>query len=131
MQHRQRVIRNAAKCKICGKVVESTYVHDFVACDCRDDKGLWKGAIGIFVDGGHEYLRRGGDFENFIDLSETELEVIPCVDCDYFQNSAQNIPYCYHDVRVNPPAMPVILYGIGSHDTFKDCPMIPKEDDDA
>ena len=84
--------------------------------------------MGIFVDGGLDYLRCGGNLKNIIDMSVTQTILTPCVECGYFQNSEQNVPYCYHDVKVNPPAMPVILYGIGSNDTFKDCPM--KEDTD-
>lgn len=55
------IIRNAARCRACGTVVESTYVHDFVQCAC--------GAI--FVDGGREYLRGGGDPGLFESLCET------------------------------------------------------------
>lgn len=55
------VIRNAARCKVCGDKIESKTVHDFVKCSC--------GAI--FVDGGHEYLRRGADsWDNFEELGE-------------------------------------------------------------
>lgn len=45
------MIRNIAKCKKCGDIIESKHRHDFVLCSC--------GAI--FVDGGHDYIRRGGD----------------------------------------------------------------------
>lgn len=45
------MIRNIAKCKKCGDIIESKHRHDFVRCKC--------GAI--FVDGGHDYIRRGGD----------------------------------------------------------------------
>lgn len=45
------MIRNIAKCKKCGDIIESKHRHDFVQCSC--------GAI--FVDGGHDYIRRGGN----------------------------------------------------------------------
>lgn len=45
------MIRNIAKCKKCGDIIESKHRHDFVQCSC--------GAI--FVDGGNDYIRRGGD----------------------------------------------------------------------
>lgn len=45
------MIRNIAKCKKCGDIIESKHRHDYVECSC--------GAI--FVDGGHDYIRRGGD----------------------------------------------------------------------
>jgi hypothetical protein len=55
------ITRNAVKCLKCGDVIESTHVHDFKACSC--------GAV--FVDGGLEYLRRGGNLDNMEDLSES------------------------------------------------------------
>lgn len=57
-----RIIRNAAQCRKCKDVIESVHRHDFVSCKC--------GAI--FIDGGREYFRAGGDFGSLIDLSKTE-----------------------------------------------------------
>ena len=60
----KRTIRNAIQCKHCGEIIESRSVHDFKTCKCGN----------VFVDGGHEYLRRGytnSAEEDFIDLSET------------------------------------------------------------
>lgn len=54
------ISRNAARCRKCSTVIESTYLHDFVMCPC--------GAI--FVDGGIAYLRGGGDPEDFESLAE-------------------------------------------------------------
>ena len=54
------ITRNAARCKKCGEVIESTFRHDFRQCKCGS----------IFVDGGCDYLRRGGDLENIEELSE-------------------------------------------------------------
>ena len=51
---------NKARCKKCGEIIESKTRHDFKMCRC--------GAI--FVDGGLDYLRRGGDDKYFEDLSE-------------------------------------------------------------
>ena len=51
---------NKARCKKCSSVIESRYRHDFVWCKCGS----------IFVDGGKAYLRRGGNPEDFEDLSE-------------------------------------------------------------
>ena len=60
-----RIIRNRAMCKLCGDIIESKHRHDWQSCSC--------GAI--FVDGGHEYLRRGAkSFEDFEELSEYEKE---------------------------------------------------------
>lgn len=55
-----KIIKNAIQCKKCGDIIESKSVHDFVTCSC--------GACS--VDGGHEYLRRCGNMEDIIELSE-------------------------------------------------------------
>jgi len=56
-----KLTRNAARCLECKTVVESKHVHDWVQCPC--------GAM--FVDGGLEYVRRGGkDPDRIEDLSE-------------------------------------------------------------
>jgi tRNA(Ile2) C34 agmatinyltransferase TiaS len=53
------IVRNSARCNKCGDEIESKDRHDFKRCRC--------GAI--FVDGGHDYLRRGGNKEDFVDTS--------------------------------------------------------------
>lgn len=60
-----KIVRNAARCKKCNTFIESKHVHDFVSCDCGS----------IFVDGGTDYIRRGGDFENMEDLTEFSSEL--------------------------------------------------------
>ena len=57
----QAIKRNAIRCKKCGEVIESKYIHEFKWCAC--------GAVA--VDGGHEYLRRCGSKEDWEELSET------------------------------------------------------------
>ncbi len=57
-----RILVNKIQCKKCGDIIESLSVHDFKFCKC--------GAVA--VDGGHEYLRRCGSFNDIIDLSEWE-----------------------------------------------------------
>jgi len=44
------------KCAKCEDVIESMHVHDFKPCKC--------GAI--FIDGGNEYTRMGGEFEDIL-----------------------------------------------------------------
>ena len=56
----QQIITNKIKCKKCGDVIESKYTHDFKMCKC--------GAVG--VDGGHAYLRRQGNPDDWEELSE-------------------------------------------------------------
>lgn len=68
MRRQIKILRNAAKCKACGQVIESKNVHDFVTCSCFDNV---ENTSGIFIDGGLKYLRRGGNMNNLIELSET------------------------------------------------------------
>ena len=57
-----KITKNAIQCKLCGEVIESKHVHDFVQCKC--------GACA--VDGGHDYLRRCfRDKDCYIDLSKS------------------------------------------------------------
>lgn len=63
-EKRRKLIKNSLKCRKCGDVITSRFTHDFVSCKC--------GAI--FVDGGLEYMRYGGETENIEDLSEWEEE---------------------------------------------------------
>ena len=58
------VVVNKCQCARCLDIIESRHRHDFVQCKC--------GAI--FTDGGTEYIRRGGEIENIIDMSETYEE---------------------------------------------------------
>ena len=58
------VVVNKCQCARCLDIIESKHRHDFVQCKC--------GAI--FTDGGTEYVRRGGEIENIIDMSETYEE---------------------------------------------------------
>lgn len=62
-KQKRRLVRNAIKCLKCGDIIESTYRHDFVMCSC--------GAC--FVDGGHDYMRIGGNKEDWEDMSEWEI----------------------------------------------------------
>ena len=51
---------NKARCKKCGDVIESKHRHDFRTCKCE----------AIFVDGGKDYIRRGGSPSDCEELSE-------------------------------------------------------------
>ncbi len=63
-----RITSNKGRCRKCNSVIESHHRHDFVTCPC--------GAVS--VDGGHEYLRRAGNFEDFEELSTTEVWCYKC-----------------------------------------------------
>ena len=70
-----KILRNRAGCMSCGDVIESYHVHDFVTCSCfrnhEDNKG-------IAVDGGLEYLKRLGNLDGYVEMSEWEgVENLP------------------------------------------------------
>lgn len=58
----RKIVTNKIECKRCGDIIESTYRHDFRTCKC--------GAVS--VDGGKDYLRRGGNREDWEDMSVWE-----------------------------------------------------------
>lgn len=62
----ERIVRNRAQCLECGMILESRHRHEWVHCRCKIG--------GIFVDGGREYLRRGGDLDQIRELSEFDEE---------------------------------------------------------
>ena len=60
----KKITKNKMRCRSCGAVLESTFRHDFVECNC-DNRS--------FVDGGLDYLRYGGvDMTLLEDLCEYE-----------------------------------------------------------
>jgi hypothetical protein len=65
---RAKITKNAIRCKVCGMEIESKHRHDFVWCACRDENDE---PNGCYVDGGHDYLRRGGDPNTWDELSES------------------------------------------------------------
>lgn len=68
MKRGVKIIHNRVKCKECGEIIESRTIHDFVGCKCFM---VTNGTEGIAVDGGTEYMRRVGDLDSYIDVSET------------------------------------------------------------
>lgn len=52
------------QCTVCGDVIESTHRHDFKWCKCGS----------VFVDGGREYLRAGGSFQNIRHLAGPNIK---------------------------------------------------------
>lgn len=59
----KRILRNMARCRRCGDLIESKTRHDFVTCRCGR----------ISVDGGHDYLKRSAlDFTDLEEMSITE-----------------------------------------------------------
>ena len=58
-----KITVNKIRCRKCGDIIESKSVHDFRSCKCGP----------VAVDGGHNYLRRVGNLEDWEDLSEYEV----------------------------------------------------------
>lgn len=56
-----KIIRNQAKCLLCGDMIESKGRHDFVTCSCGS----------LSVDGGKWYLSR--NFQNRLDWEERSI----------------------------------------------------------
>ncbi len=60
-------MRNRAKCRRCGAIIESMHRHDHVYCDCKE----------ISVDGGDCYWKLSArNYLNFIRLDDEGNEVI-------------------------------------------------------
>lgn len=53
------LIQNEAECRKCGDIIWSAHRHDYRSCSCG----------GIAVDGGRDYIRRGGDLDSIIERS--------------------------------------------------------------
>ncbi len=61
-------MRNRAKCKLCGDIIESAHRHDYQICSCEE----------IGVDGGNDYHKCSAkDWANFIRIDDDGNEIIP------------------------------------------------------
>jgi len=59
-------MRNRAKCRLCGDIIESFHRTDYVACSCDE----------ISVDGGEYRFQCGAkDFKNFIRIDDLGNEI--------------------------------------------------------
>lgn len=60
---------NSVQCLQCGKILISTFRHDFQICDCPNQ---------TFCDGGNDYHRIGGvDFEKIAVYNNTTKKYVP------------------------------------------------------
>ena len=59
---------NKAKCKSCGDIIESKHRRDWVCCSCFSDA---ESNTGIYIDGGEDYWRQGGNFDDLERIEET------------------------------------------------------------
>lgn len=60
----RKLIKNSIQCLKCNTVLVSRYRHDFQRCPCGS----------VFIDGGLDYQRAGGNSEDIRDLSVWEPE---------------------------------------------------------
>lgn len=59
-------MRNRAKCRLCGDIIESFHRHDFVECKCKE----------ISIDGGIDYYKAAArNWENFVRIDDSDKEV--------------------------------------------------------
>lgn len=64
MKKTRKMIVNKIRCNKCGAVIESVYTHDMKYCRCGS----------VYVDGGKDYPRRGGNINDYTDLSRYEYK---------------------------------------------------------
>lgn len=62
-------MRNRAKCKLCGDVIESFHSTDLVLCKCGE----------IEVDGGEALRCAAGDWNNFLRVDDQGNEIVVTV----------------------------------------------------
>lgn len=86
------ILRNSARCTGCGECIESRSRHDYAACSCG----------GAMVDGGREYLRRGGEH-----LQDTSW-VVPEEDRTHtLENSDAVVFDVHHSARCSGRPCPI------------------------
>lgn len=61
------------RCRACKDIIESTHVHNWVCCSCFTNR---KNTTGIFVDGGNDYLRVGGNLKNIEIINDARKKVV-------------------------------------------------------
>ena len=71
----KKLIKNKLKCLYCNDIIESKHQHDFRWCKCQS----------VFIDGGLEYRRIGGDLSVIQDMCEVvdvwdDGDKIRCID---------------------------------------------------
>lgn len=62
-------MRNRAKCKLCGSIIESFHPTDYVSCKCGE----------ISVDGGESYRCYAKSYDNFLRVDDEGNEIIVTV----------------------------------------------------
>ncbi len=55
------------QCRNCKDIIQSLSRHDFNVCSCFTNS---ENNTGIFIDGGDDYMRVGGDLKNIIFIDD-------------------------------------------------------------
>ena len=63
-------MRNRAKCKLCGSIIESFHSTDYVMCKCEE----------IAVDGGPALICHAKSFDNFLRVDDEGNEIIVTIE---------------------------------------------------
>lgn len=82
-------MRNRAKCKLCGDILESFHRHDWVTCKCGE----------ISIDGGGDVFHcEAKSFDNFLRVDDMGNEIIPKVinKSSPVQESSENKEHSTH-----------------------------------
>lgn len=70
------------KCASCNDIIESKYRHDYVKCKCGK----------IFIDGGDDYLRFGGDLNNILfDYNNKWVNYSDFLDIDSYTDDLEEL----------------------------------------
>lgn len=100
------IVSNKVQCKQCGDIIESKHRHDFVSCSCGK----------VMIDGGREYMRWLGNFEDFIDLSEITSEdesgfarSSETFEDDWFEKVRETFTWTSYGKLGNEPAKKTLL----------------------
>jgi protein-arginine kinase activator protein McsA len=77
------------RCKHCGDIIESKSVDDWVCCSCFDASDSH--TTGIFIDGGNEYFRHGGNLHNMEMIEFNNIRVIRHHDTENDDENANGV----------------------------------------
>ena len=74
-------MRNRAKCKLCGDIIESMHSTDLQACKCGQ----------IYVDGGDALTCGSYDWSNFLRVDDEGNEIVPKIQDKDDSNSSKKL----------------------------------------
>jgi len=77
MSNNKKIIINKAQCKKCKDIIESNNTNDFKRCSCGS----------IAIDGGLEYIKRIGNLDDVIELSEFDDDKKDLLSSNFSLNS--------------------------------------------